>query len=204
MASRTAPQNASTPLDAEAWIDAGFEALAEGGIDAVRIDPLAKSLGVTRGSFYWHFTDRAALHQAMLKEWRKRASYRIGSRIESRTSDARERLKQTLAPAELDAARETRRRDRTCDPSVGAPRRASLPRRPPHRPGPPQLLRQTIRRHGLGPSGGAKARVFALRLASRAGLHRDGRRNRRQRRSRKDAAWRLTPDWRANSCSNAR
>ncbi len=97
MASRTAPQNASTPLDAEAWIDAGFEALAEGGIDAVRIDPLAKSLGVTRGSFYWHFTDRAALHQAMLKEWRKRASYRIGSRIESRTSDARERLKQTLA-----------------------------------------------------------------------------------------------------------
>ena len=97
MASRPAPHYASTPLDAEAWIDAGFEALAEGGIDAVRIDPLAKSLGVTRGSFYWHFTDRAALHQAMLKEWRKRASYRIGSRIESRTSDARERLKQTLA-----------------------------------------------------------------------------------------------------------
>jgi AcrR family transcriptional regulator len=63
----------------------------------VRIDPLAKRLGVTRGSFYWHFTDRAALHQAMLKEWRKRASYQIGSRIESRTSAADERLKQTLA-----------------------------------------------------------------------------------------------------------
>lgn len=97
MASRTAASTNSTSLDADAWIDAAFDALAEGGIDAVRVDPLAKRLGVTRGSFYWHFTDRAALHQAMLKEWRKRASYRIGSRIESRTAEPRERLKQTLA-----------------------------------------------------------------------------------------------------------
>ncbi len=88
---------ASTNLDAAAWIDAAFDALAEGGIDAVRIDPLAKRLGVTRGSFYWHFKDRETLHQAMLKEWRKRASYVIGSRIESRTSAPDERLKQTLA-----------------------------------------------------------------------------------------------------------
>jgi len=88
---------ASTNLDAAAWIDAAFDALAEGGIDAVRIDPLAKRLGVTRGSFYWHFKDREALHQAMLKEWRKRASYMIGSRIESRTPAPDERLRQTLA-----------------------------------------------------------------------------------------------------------
>lgn len=97
MASRTASQNAPTPLDANAWIDAGFEALAEGGIEAVRVDPLAKRLGVTRGSFYWHFTDRAALHQAMLKEWRKRASYQVGSRIDDRTPAPDERLKQNLA-----------------------------------------------------------------------------------------------------------
>lgn len=91
---RAAP---SSNLDAAAWIDAAFDALAAGGIDAVRIDPLAKGLGVTRGSFYWHFKDREALHQAMLKEWRKRASYMIGSRIESRTPAPDERLKQTLA-----------------------------------------------------------------------------------------------------------
>ncbi|MBX3431667.1 MAG: TetR/AcrR family transcriptional regulator [Hyphomonadaceae bacterium] len=97
MASRTAASNTSTSLDADAWIDAAFDALAEGGIDAVRIDPLAKRLGVTRGSFYWHFTDRAALHQAMLKEWRKRASYQVGSRIDSRTSAPDERLRQNLA-----------------------------------------------------------------------------------------------------------
>lgn len=96
MPSRSAAQPNSS-LDASAWIDAAFDALAEGGIDAVRIDPLAKRLGVTRGSFYWHFVDRAALHQDVLKEWRKRASYQIGSRIESRVSAPEERLRQTLA-----------------------------------------------------------------------------------------------------------
>ena len=70
-------------------MDAAFDALANGGIDAVRVDPLAKKLGVTRGSFYWHFKDRAALHTAMLKDWRKRATYQLGSRIESRASSPR-------------------------------------------------------------------------------------------------------------------
>jgi AcrR family transcriptional regulator len=87
----------ATPLDAAAWIEAAFDALAEGGIDAVRVDPLAKQLGVTRGSFYWHFTDRAALHAAMLKEWRKRQSYRVATRIETQTTAPDERLRQTLA-----------------------------------------------------------------------------------------------------------
>jgi AcrR family transcriptional regulator len=90
-----APTN--TPLDAAAWVEAAFDALAEGGIDAVRIDPLAKRLGVTRGSFYWHFADRAALHAAVLKEWRKRQSYRVAARIENKTTAPDERLRQTLA-----------------------------------------------------------------------------------------------------------
>lgn len=97
MTTRSRKAEAATPLDAAAWTQAALDVLAEGGIDAVRVDPLAKRLGVTRGSFYWHFKDRDALHSAMLKEWRKRQSYRIGSRIESRVSDPRERLKQTLA-----------------------------------------------------------------------------------------------------------
>lgn len=81
----------------QAWVDASFDVLADGGIDAVRVDPLAKRLGVTRGSFYWHFKDRAALHTAILKEWRKQSSYQIGSRIESRAATPDERLRQTLA-----------------------------------------------------------------------------------------------------------
>lgn len=93
----TVSQAQQAPLDANAWVEAAFDALAEGGIDAVRIDPLAKRLGVTRGSFYWHFKDRDALHQSMLKEWRKRQSYRVATRIESKTSAPDERLRQTLA-----------------------------------------------------------------------------------------------------------
>lgn len=56
-------------LDADAWIAAGFDALAAGGIDAVRVEPLAKALAITKGSFYWHFADRRALLDAMLAAW---------------------------------------------------------------------------------------------------------------------------------------
>ena len=58
-----------TRLDAAAWITAGFDALAAGGIDAVRVEPLAKALDITKGSFYWHFADRRALLDAMLTAW---------------------------------------------------------------------------------------------------------------------------------------
>lgn len=67
--SRTALKEKVTRLDAEAWIDAALDMLAEGGIDAVRVEPLAKVLGITKGSFYWHFADRRALIDAMLKSW---------------------------------------------------------------------------------------------------------------------------------------
>ena len=63
-------------LDSDAWIAAAFDALAEGGIDAVRVEPLAKALDITKGSFYWHFADRRALIDAMLASW---ASGRIAA-----------------------------------------------------------------------------------------------------------------------------
>ena len=56
-------------LDAQAWIAAAFDALAAGGIDALRVEPLAKALDITKGSFYWHFADRRALIDAMLTSW---------------------------------------------------------------------------------------------------------------------------------------
>ncbi len=62
-----AKQDRSARLDADAWIAAAFDALAEGGIDAVRVEPLATALGITKGSFYWHFADRRALLDAMLE-----------------------------------------------------------------------------------------------------------------------------------------
>jgi|CXWL01.1.fsa_nt_gi AcrR family transcriptional regulator len=84
-------------LDARAWIEAATDALAEGGIDAVRIDRLAKKLGVTRGSFYWHFKDHDALLQALLKDWRARATYQLRERIERPNAPAGVWLKELLA-----------------------------------------------------------------------------------------------------------
>lgn len=52
------------------WIAAALDALAEGGIAQVRVELLARRLKVTKGSFYWHFADRAALLSAMAAEWR--------------------------------------------------------------------------------------------------------------------------------------
>ena len=64
-----AKQEKPARLDAEAWVARAFDALAEGGVDAVRVEPLAKALGITKGSFYWHFADRRALLDAMLAAW---------------------------------------------------------------------------------------------------------------------------------------
>lgn len=61
-------------LDAADWIAKGLRVLAKSGIDAVRVEPLAKMLNVTKGSFYWHFKDRAALHNSMLQVWSEQAT----------------------------------------------------------------------------------------------------------------------------------
>lgn len=58
-----------TPDD---WLDAAFNAVVEGGFDKVRVLVIAATLGVTRGSFYWHFVDHAALISALLERWRQR------------------------------------------------------------------------------------------------------------------------------------
>lgn len=59
----------SGPLDAAAWVTAALDVLASDGIDAVRVEPIARMLSVTKGSFYWHFADRRALIEAMFSHW---------------------------------------------------------------------------------------------------------------------------------------
>lgn len=51
------------------WVEAAIEALASGGLEAIAVEPLAARLGMTKGSFYWHFRDRAALVDAVLEEF---------------------------------------------------------------------------------------------------------------------------------------
>jgi len=57
------------PLQPEDWIQAGFKRLSAEGIDAVRIEALARDLGASKGSFYWHFRDREDLLDKMLDRW---------------------------------------------------------------------------------------------------------------------------------------
>ena len=57
-------------LRPEDWLNAAQRRLVHGGIDAVKIGPLAEDLKVTRGSFYWHFRDRNHLLQTLLSHWR--------------------------------------------------------------------------------------------------------------------------------------
>jgi AcrR family transcriptional regulator len=57
---------------AEMWLDAAYEGLLEGGVDAVRILPLAKKLNLSRTSFYWFFKDREELLAALLDRWKQK------------------------------------------------------------------------------------------------------------------------------------
>lgn len=54
------------------WVRAGLEALIESGVEAVKITKLAERLGVTRGSFYWHFRDREDILQALIEYWERK------------------------------------------------------------------------------------------------------------------------------------
>jgi AcrR family transcriptional regulator len=66
----------------DAWIEAGFRELARSGVEGVRVEVLAKNLGVTKGGFYRRFKDRAALLEGMLQDW---SAGRIAA-IEQQTS----------------------------------------------------------------------------------------------------------------------
>lgn len=63
-------RSAAPRLGRDDWLDAAYQAVTEGGFDKVRVLVLADALQVTRGSFYWHFADHAALMQALLARWR--------------------------------------------------------------------------------------------------------------------------------------
>jgi len=56
-------------FDRKDWIKTGLAVLAESGVEAVRVEQLAKQMKVTKGSFYWHFKDRRELLDAILAEW---------------------------------------------------------------------------------------------------------------------------------------
>jgi len=112
---------ALTRTPRSSWIDEGLRALAAGGPDAVRIEPLAQALGVTKGGFYWHFDDRRALLEEMLDTWERVMLDEVIESVESEAGDARARLRRLFALAassgellRIDlAVRDWARRDQT-------------------------------------------------------------------------------------------
>lgn len=70
-------------LSAQDWVNQGLKTLAKSGFTALKAEPLAKAMGVSRGSFYWHFTDISAFHAAILKAWREIAAEAIIAGVEA-------------------------------------------------------------------------------------------------------------------------
>ena len=74
-------------LSAKDWLDQGLRTLAKSGFTALKAEPLAKTMGVSRGSFYWHFADIAAFHAAILDHWRDVAVEQIITEVEAVSPD---------------------------------------------------------------------------------------------------------------------
>lgn len=89
---RTVIDGEVVQVEAQHWIDAARRVLADEGVDGLRVERLAKTLGITKGSFYWHFKDRAELLDAILDEWRRRATLDIITELETGGLDLRARL----------------------------------------------------------------------------------------------------------------
>lgn len=87
------------------WVDAGLRALASGGPEAVRIQSLARTLGVTKGGFYGYFPDRRALLREMLDEWERAMIDEVIERVECEGGDPRTKLRNLFALATSPEAR---------------------------------------------------------------------------------------------------
>lgn len=83
---------ATKPLDRESWTAAGLRRLQADGIDAVRIELLARDLGVSKGSFYWHFAKRSELLTEILAAWRRADTTAIIEAVEARGGSPQDRL----------------------------------------------------------------------------------------------------------------
>ena len=95
-ATKSQKPSAEPPLGRKDWIEAAIAMLAEDNVEALRVDTLAEKLGVTKGSFYWHFKGRDDLLSAVLDEWRLRMTSQIQSLILDRSGTPWERVERLL------------------------------------------------------------------------------------------------------------
>jgi AcrR family transcriptional regulator len=86
-------KRAGTRLSRQDWVDAALEAIAEGGLAAVAVVPLAERLGATKGSFYWHFPSRETLIEAALAAWEQTTTSAVIAEIDAASQDPRRQLR---------------------------------------------------------------------------------------------------------------
>jgi AcrR family transcriptional regulator len=92
----------NSALSADDWIKAAFQALASGGVRAIRVEAIARDLKVSKGSFYWHFKDVVALKKAMLWQWIEKATKQIVASDVDTSLSAQDRLLQFVLDATSD------------------------------------------------------------------------------------------------------
>ena len=89
---RMVRKNQVSNLTRQDWIEQGLKTLAETGVETVRVEPLAKVMGVTKGSFYWHFKNREDFLEAILQEWVNWQTNSIIEQVEALGGDATTKL----------------------------------------------------------------------------------------------------------------
>lgn len=100
MTERTASASrdkAAGRLSTADWLAFGLEALGDGGPGAIRLDDMCTRLGVTKGSFYWHFAGREAFLADVLNAWATRETDAIIDRVEARGGGPVEKLRALYA-----------------------------------------------------------------------------------------------------------
>ena len=88
---------ARAPLTPQSWVEAATTVLVDQGIDHVRVDVLAGQLGVTRGSFYWHFRDREDLLRRVLQAWSERSTEQLTRRLATAHADPRGQMRDVIS-----------------------------------------------------------------------------------------------------------
>jgi AcrR family transcriptional regulator len=86
-------------MSRQSWLDAGFEQLAAHGPHRLRIMPIAKQLGVTKGSFYWHFKNLSEYRATLLTEWERRYTYQIIEQVERAGGDPGAKMRRLMSVA---------------------------------------------------------------------------------------------------------
>ena len=84
-------KTARAPLSAADWERAALEVMAEKGVQSLAVEPLARRMGITKGSFYWHFPSRESLLEQALERWEEHDARNLAQSL-GEIDDPRERL----------------------------------------------------------------------------------------------------------------